>query len=140
MIDDQRVNRLLLKAYLRKLGLAAVSASSLEQAWQRLEADWPRWILLDAHLPHEDPLVFIRKVRQLRPNNRVLLYCNRHYWLNVDTTSYAGDGLWIADYVTAGKPRIKAKWRFHQYTDDPVDKDVADFASKAALREWAADA
>jgi GH25 family lysozyme M1 (1,4-beta-N-acetylmuramidase) len=80
---------------------------------------------------------FIRKVKELRPNNRVILYCNRNYWLTVDTTSYAGDGLWIADYVTAGQPRIKAKWRFHQYTDDPLDKNVADFASKAALRAWA---
>lgn len=80
---------------------------------------------------------FIRKVKQLRPNHRVLLYCNRHFWLNVDETSYAGDGLWIADYVTAGKPRIQAKWRFHQYTDSPVDKDVANFGTKAALRDWA---
>ncbi|MGW5616877.1 glycoside hydrolase family 25 protein [Streptomyces sp. NPDC003877] len=83
---------------------------------------------------------FIRKVKELRPGNRVVLYCNRHFWLNVDTTSYAGDGLWIADYVSAGKPRIKAKWRFHQYTDDPLDKNVATFESKAALRAWAADA
>ncbi|MFD5232977.1 glycoside hydrolase family 25 protein [Streptomyces qaidamensis] len=83
---------------------------------------------------------FIRKLKDLRPNNRVILYANRNFWLNVDTTSYAGDGLWIADYVSAGKPRIKAKWRFHQYTDDPLDKNVADFESKAALRSWAEDA
>ena len=76
-------------------------------------------------------------MKELRPDHRVILYANRNYWLNVDTTSYAGDGLWIADYVTAGKPRIQAKWRFHQYTDDPLDKNVADFASKAALRDWA---
>jgi GH25 family lysozyme M1 (1,4-beta-N-acetylmuramidase) len=67
----------------------------------------------------------------------VILYANRNCWLNVDTTSYAGDGLWIADYVSAGKPRIQAKWRFHQYTDDPVDTNVADFSSRAALKEWA---
>ncbi|KMS82162.1 MULTISPECIES: glycoside hydrolase family 25 protein [Streptomyces] len=83
---------------------------------------------------------FIRKLKELRPDNRVVLYCNRHFWLNVDTTSYAGDGLWIADYVTAGKPRIQAKWRFHQYTSEPHDKDVVNFASKAALKEWATSA
>ncbi|MEG8277916.1 glycoside hydrolase family 25 protein [Streptomyces sp. AHA2] len=83
---------------------------------------------------------FLRKVKQLRPDNRVVLYCNRDFWLNVDTTSYAGDGLWIADYVSAGKPRIKAKWRFHQYTDDPLDKNVAAFESRAALHNWAAGA
>ncbi|MFJ8824645.1 glycoside hydrolase family 25 protein [Streptomyces sp. NPDC102467] len=80
---------------------------------------------------------FIREVKRLRPNNRVVLYTNRNFWRTVDTTSYAGDGLWIADYVTSGKPRIEADWLFHQYTDNPLDKNVADFASKAALREWA---
>ncbi|WP_328536568.1 glycoside hydrolase family 25 protein [Streptomyces sp. NBC_00344] len=80
---------------------------------------------------------FIREVKRLRPSHRVLLYCNRSFWLNIDTTSYAGDGLWIADYVTAGKPRIKAKWRLHQYTDHPLDKSVADFSSRAAFDTWA---
>jgi GH25 family lysozyme M1 (1,4-beta-N-acetylmuramidase) len=89
------------------------------------------------HASNAEKDAFIRKLKSLRPHNRVLLYANRNYWLTVDTTSYAGDGLWIADYVTAAKPRIKAKWRFHQYTSDPHDKDVADFASKAALKEWA---
>ncbi|MEU6734867.1 GH25 family lysozyme [Streptomyces physcomitrii] len=80
---------------------------------------------------------FIKEVRRLRPHNKVLLYCNREFWLNRDTTSYAGDGLWIADYVTAGKPRIKADWAFHQYTDTPLDKNAGDFRSKETLREWA---
>ncbi|MEU4658612.1 glycoside hydrolase family 25 protein [Streptomyces sp. NPDC023723] len=80
---------------------------------------------------------FIKKVKELRPDHRVMLYCNRNFWLTVDTTSYAGDGLWIADYVSAGKPRIKAKWRIHQYTAEPLDKNVADFESKAALKKWA---
>lgn len=80
---------------------------------------------------------FIRKVKELRPDHRVILYTNRHFWLDVDTTSYAGDGLWIADYLTAGKPKIKAKWLFHQYTSEPVDKNVADFPDKDALVEWA---
>ncbi|MBT3163308.1 glycoside hydrolase family 25 protein [Streptomyces sp. Vc74B-19] len=90
-----------------------------------------------SHASNAEKDRFIKKVKDLRPHHRVILYANRHFWLNVDTTSYAGDGLWIADYVTAGKPRIQAKWRFHQYTDDPLDKNVADFSSKAALKEWA---
>ncbi|MEU4175639.1 GH25 family lysozyme [Streptomyces sp. NPDC026589] len=81
---------------------------------------------------------FIRAVKRERPDHRVLLYCNRSFWLNHDTTGYAGDGLWIADYGTAGKPRIEAEWRIHQYTDDPLDRNVADFGSVRALRDWAA--
>ncbi|MFC9889822.1 GH25 family lysozyme [Streptomyces pilosus] len=80
---------------------------------------------------------FLREVKELRPDHRVVLYCNRDFWLDVDTTSYAGDGLWIADHVTAGRPRIEAEWRFHQYTDDPLDQNVADFPSRSSLDEWA---
>ncbi|GHH80656.1 hydrolase [Streptomyces sulfonofaciens] len=80
---------------------------------------------------------FIREVKRLRPRHRVMLYCNRDFWLNRDTTSYAGDGLWIADHVTAGKPRIKAKWVIHQYSSTPLDKNVANFKTTGALREWA---
>ncbi len=92
------------------------------------------------HASNAEKDLFIRTVRELRPDNRVILYTNRTFWLTVDTTSYAGDGLWIADYVTAGKPRIKAAWRFHQYTSDPMDRDVANFATQSALRAWATSA
>jgi GH25 family lysozyme M1 (1,4-beta-N-acetylmuramidase) len=107
-----------------------------EKAGDLLAVDWET-TGDGTHASNAEKDRFIREVKRLRPDNRVLLYCNRHYWLNVDTTSYAGDGLWIADYVASGKPRIKAHWRFHQYTDHPLDKNVAAFASKSALREWA---
>ncbi|KLJ02653.1 MULTISPECIES: glycoside hydrolase family 25 protein [Streptomyces] len=80
---------------------------------------------------------FLREIKRLRPDHRVLLYCNRDFWLNRDTTSYAGDGLWIADYVTKGKPRIKADWCIHQYTDTPLDQNVADFGDREELTAWA---
>ncbi|MER6309919.1 GH25 family lysozyme [Streptomyces sp. NPDC001739] len=80
---------------------------------------------------------FLVEVKKLRPTHRVMLYCNRDFWLHHDTTSYVADGLWIADYVAAGHPRIKAKWRIHQYTDQPLDKDVANFSSRTALKKWA---
>ncbi|MGW6743397.1 glycoside hydrolase family 25 protein [Streptomyces sp. NPDC055025] len=81
---------------------------------------------------------FLAEVKRLRgATHRVGLYCGQYYWLNRDTTSNAGDALWIADYVTPGAPRIKARWRFHQYTDSPVDTNVGAFADRAALRKWA---
>ncbi|MFC9651795.1 glycoside hydrolase family 25 protein [Streptomyces sp. NPDC059892] len=80
---------------------------------------------------------FISEVKRLRgSNHRVGLYCGQYYWLHRDTTSNVGDALWIADYVTAGKPRIKAAWKFHQYTDTPVDTNVGKFADRAALKKW----
>ncbi|WP_081240481.1 glycoside hydrolase family 25 protein [Streptomyces viridosporus] len=107
-----------------------------EERGDVLAVDWER-TGEGTHASNKEKDRFLRKVKELRPHNRVILYANRDFWLNVDTTSYAGDGLWIADHVTAGKPRIEAKWRFHQYTDDPLDKNVADFSDEAALREWA---
>ncbi|MEU6573881.1 glycoside hydrolase family 25 protein [Streptomyces sp. NPDC046805] len=107
-----------------------------EKAGDILAVDWET-TSEGTHASNAEKDAFIRKVKELRPHHRVILYTNRNYWLTVDTTSYAGDGLWIADYVTAGHPRIKAKWRFHQYTSEPHDKDVAAFTDRAALRAWA---
>lgn len=82
---------------------------------------------------------FIKEVQRLRgSSHRVGLYCNLDFWKNRDNTSFAGDALWIADYVTAAKPRIQSAWRFHQYTSTPVDTNVAAFASRASLKAWAA--
>ncbi|WP_425841390.1 glycoside hydrolase family 25 protein [Streptomyces fractus] len=111
-------------------------SKSPEKVGDLLAVDWET-TGEGTHASNAEKDSFIREVKRLRPNHRVLLYSNRNYWLNVDTTSYAGDGLWIADYVSAGKPRIKADWKIHQYTDSPLDKNVADFESKDALHEWA---
>ncbi|MEV5977042.1 glycoside hydrolase family 25 protein [Streptomyces sp. NPDC052114] len=107
-----------------------------EKAGDLLAVDWER-TGEGTRASNAEKDRFIREVKRLRPGHKVLLYCNRDFWLNHDVTSYAGDGLWIADYVTAGKPRIKAKWTIHQHTSTPLDKNVADFASEDALREWA---
>ncbi|ARF59120.1 glycoside hydrolase family 25 protein [Streptomyces gilvosporeus] len=80
----------------------------------------------------------LRKIKALRPNHRVILYCNRDFWLHHDTSSYAGDGLWIADYDNPpGHPHITAPWLIHQYTSKPLDTNVARFDSRAAMSQWA---
>jgi GH25 family lysozyme M1 (1,4-beta-N-acetylmuramidase) len=112
-------------------------AHAPEKAGDILAVDWET-TGEGTHASNAEKDQFLRKVKALRPHHRVILYTNRNYWLTVDRTSYAGDALWIADYVTAGRPRIEAKWRFHQYTDHPIDRNVADFTSVGALRAWAA--
>ncbi|MEU4656775.1 glycoside hydrolase family 25 protein [Streptomyces sp. NPDC023723] len=70
---------------------------------------------------------------------KVLLYCSQSYWTTRDTTSYAGDGLWVAQYNgRPGRPSIQADWLIHQYTSSPLDTNVAQFASRAAMAAWAA--
>jgi GH25 family lysozyme M1 (1,4-beta-N-acetylmuramidase) len=98
-----------------------------------LFADWE-----DSGVSNGEKDSFLAEVKKLRgATHRVGLYCNRDYWLNHDTTSNAGDALWIADYRTAGKPRIQAAWKFHQYTDTPLDTNLGKFADRAALKSWA---
>jgi hypothetical protein len=85
-----------------------------------------------------DKDALIKAVKALRPNHKVGLYCNTNAWLHVDKTGYFGDFLWIAEYgVPAGKPGIRTAWTFHQYTDKPLDTNVGNFASTAALQTWA---
>lgn len=83
---------------------------------------------------------WISHVKAKAPGHRVGLYVDRSNWTTVDTDSYCGDFLWIADVTTAGHPRIQHAWTFHQYSSSGgVDHDVANFGSAAALRAWAAD-
>jgi hypothetical protein len=79
-------------------------------------------------------------VKALRPDHKVGLYCNRDFWLTVDTTSDCGDGLWIATAgVPVGEPGIEHPWLLHQYAVvGNVDQDVAQFADLEAMKVWAA--
>ena len=82
---------------------------------------------------------FIRKTKALAPGIKVGLYCNKDYWKNRDHTSYAGDFLWIADPDSpAGHPNVVHPWLIHQYgSPGGMDLDVANFATRETMREWA---
>lgn len=82
---------------------------------------------------------FLAELVRLRPGHKVGLYCNTDFWLKRDKTSKRGDFLWIADpSTTPGHPRIEAAWVVHQYAvSGGTDRNVAQFASRAAMRTWA---
>jgi hypothetical protein len=81
---------------------------------------------------------FMKYCKAKHPNVKVVLYCNLDFWVHNDTESYAGDGLWIADIVPAGHPRVTHPWVFHQYSEaGGIDHDVANFATVAELKAWA---
>jgi GH25 family lysozyme M1 (1,4-beta-N-acetylmuramidase) len=121
--------------FLSQINLAAGDVLCLDWEWygQKVTNDQAR-AYKTAWLAH---------VKAKAPGHRVILYCDRSVWTGVDTDSNAGDGLWIADYTTAGQPGIKAQWAFHQYTDAAPqggDGDVANptlFPDAAALHAWA---
>lgn len=76
---------------------------------------------------------------QGKTGHRVIMYCNKDFWLNRDTSSFAGDGLWIATAgAPAGFPGIQSVWLIHQYsTAGNLDHDVAQFDSRADMLDWA---
>ncbi|MEV3860704.1 GH25 family lysozyme [Streptomyces sp. NPDC050095] len=97
-----------------------------------LALDWE-----DAKVSGAEKDAFLKALKAKSGGRKVVLYCNYDFWKHHDSTSYAADGLWIADYVTAGKPRIDAKWLIHQYTSTPTDTNVARFASRGDMAKWA---
>lgn len=82
---------------------------------------------------------FLRAVQAARPDCRLVLYANRDFWLHLDRTSFAADGLFIADpSAPKGHPRVEHPWLFHQHSiSGGMDRDVGNFADRAALRAWA---
>lgn len=82
---------------------------------------------------------WIKYVQSKRPGYRVGLYCNTSFWKTRDTSSFAGDGLWIATGgYPAGQPPIQSSWLIHQYsTAGGYDHDLAQFASRADMLDWA---
>jgi glycosyl hydrolase family 25 len=82
---------------------------------------------------------WLRHVRAKAPEHRLVLYCNRDFWLHRDTTSYCADGLWIADpSAPKAHPRVEHPWLFHQYSEaGGLDHNVGHFADRAALHHWA---
>ncbi|MGA5128791.1 glycoside hydrolase family 25 protein [Streptomyces olivoreticuli] len=81
---------------------------------------------------------WLQHVKSQMPTHKVILYSNLTDWKTVDSDSYCQDGLWIADYVTAGQPRIQHPWLFHQYSDSGgLDQNVANFSTAADLKAWA---
>lgn len=102
------------------------------QPGEFLVLDWE-----DAGVSDKAKNEFLRLCKS-RSGRKTLLYCNVDFWLNKDKNSECGDGLWIAHYgVSAGNPGVQHPWLLHQYTDDPIDKNVARFSSRSAMRKWA---
>lgn len=111
------------------------------QPGEMIVLDWEGYDSNNAGLSNAEKLAykeqFLTLMKKEFPNNPVGMYCNTDYWYNVDTTGHAGDFLWIATAGrAAGDPGIKAPWKFHQYSADPVDKDYGNFNSVADLKSW----
>lgn len=87
---------------------------------------------------NDDKNKFMAEVKELCPNNKVILYCNTSWWNHSDKKCM--DGLWIAyPSATATKPPISEPWLFWQWSWKPIDKNRSTFSTKAKLKAWAND-
>jgi hypothetical protein len=98
-----------------------------------LAFDWE-----DTGVSGADKDAWLHYLQGKAPKNRLILYCNRDFWLHRDGTSFCADGLWIADpSAPTGHPRIEHPWLFHQHGEAAgTDLDVGNFATPAALETW----
>jgi hypothetical protein len=101
------------------------------------ESLWFDWE--DAGITSAQKDQWIKYVQGKLPGYRVGLYCNTSFWKSRDTSSFAGDGLWIATGgYPAGSPPVQSSWLIHQYsTAGEYDHDLAQFASRADMLDWA---
>lgn len=107
---------------------------SAPQPGDMLCLDWE-----DSGVSNADKDTFLKYVQAKQPAHRSVLYCNRDFWFHHDSTSFAGDGLWIADPgAPAGHPRVQHPWIFHQYSEaGGLDRNVGNFEDEAHLLAWA---
>lgn len=104
--------------------------------------DWEGYDSENRAVPHPEQVQYkdawLAAAKATLPHNRVGLYANTDYWVNVDNSGHRGDFLWIATAgAPMGQPGIKADWLFHQYAVKGVDKDYCALPSRAALDAWA---
>lgn len=98
---------------------------------------WYDWEATNGSAPtNEEKDRWIKNVQGVKPGHRVGLYCNVDYWKNRDTTSFAGDALWIAHWDDTDPP-IEHPWVVHQFSEDGIDQNRARFDSKEQLLTWA---
>lgn len=65
IVDDAKANRLLLKGYLRRLGIRSIEADSVTNAIKAWQEYQPALILLDRHLTDGEGCDFIQQLRLL---------------------------------------------------------------------------
>ncbi len=74
IVDDSKVNRLLLRNYLNRLGIKACSTNNLVRALTLYEEILPKLVLLDLHVGKQKSLGLISTIRSLPGGSQSLIY------------------------------------------------------------------
>jgi signal transduction histidine kinase/CheY-like chemotaxis protein len=74
VVDDSKVNRQLLRAYLKRLGIKACSTNNLARALALYTERHPQLVLLDLHVGSQNSLSLANSIRNLPGGNLALIY------------------------------------------------------------------
>ena len=74
VVDDSKVNRLLLRDYLKRLGIRAFTTNSLTRALRLYEERIPQLVLLDLHVGQQQSLGLASSIRALPSGSQALIY------------------------------------------------------------------
>jgi hypothetical protein len=121
--------------------VSVITAAGIDLSGVMLMEDWEGYDQANSGVPRPQQAAFkdafLHELKAARPTNRTVLYCDKDYWLNVDTTGYFGDALFIAEPGSPGAASIHTTWLFHQYGQNSgYDLDFCTL-SLADLRAWA---
>jgi two-component system, NtrC family, response regulator AtoC len=73
VIDDEKVIRDVLEAFLAKKGYEVVSASSAEEGIEKLKTEKPKVILLDIRMPGMSGVDAIKRIREIDKDVGILM-------------------------------------------------------------------
>ncbi len=74
VVDDSKVNRFLLRDYLKRLGIRAFTTNSLTRALSLYEERTPNLVLLDLHVGQQQSLGLASSIRALPSGSQTLIY------------------------------------------------------------------
>ena len=74
VVDDSKVNRFLLRDYLKRLGIRAFTTNSLTRALSLYEERTPKLVLLDLHVGQQQSLGLASSIRALPSGSQTLIY------------------------------------------------------------------
>ncbi len=74
VVDDSKVNRMLMREYLKRLGMKVYSTNTLKRAWKLCKEAHPELILLDLQVGKQNGLRLIDSIRRLPDGKRSLVF------------------------------------------------------------------
>ena len=98
LVEDNEINRRLVVFLLRSQGYQVCEATTAEEAFEVLKAEWPGLILMDVQLPDMDGLAVTRKLKENPSTRDIPVVAITSYAMKGDREVALAAG--CTDYIT----------------------------------------